>query len=206
MSGDEGAAAAASAGRVRVLEGEPGPHHRRDVVDLHAVQVLGAERIHEETKPVRVEDLIILLGLILDVEAVLEARAPAGQDRDAQARSLGSALLGHELPHFGDRVRCDRNGHQILLAGTNRPVTSRIGYTAELGWFRAKDRRRPDRCQPLFPRSPRPSAMRAAAPRSAATTIPSGTSSPAPPWPVRTRYPRPPSTTAGSTSLTLSPI
>jgi hypothetical protein len=47
--GGEGAAAAAAARGVRVLEGESGALHRRHIVDGDAVQVLCRERVDEDT-------------------------------------------------------------------------------------------------------------------------------------------------------------
>src|SRR5690606_40604702 len=100
-SNGERAAAAARARGVRVLEREPRAHHGGDVVDLYAIQVLAAERIHEETEPVALDDVVILLGFVLDVQAVLEARAATGQHGHTQTGRLSRALLLHELLHLG---------------------------------------------------------------------------------------------------------
>src|SRR5690606_11603159 len=65
-SDGERAAAAAAARGVRVLEREAGTHHGGDVVDLHAIQVLPAERVDEETEPVALDHVVVFLGLVLD--------------------------------------------------------------------------------------------------------------------------------------------
>src|SRR5690606_2691927 len=111
-SNGERAAAAAAARGVRVLEREAGTHHGGDVVDLHAIQVLAAERIHEEPEPVGLDDVVVLLGLVLDVQAILEARATTRQHGHTQSGRLSRALLLHELPHLGNRRRCDRGVHR----------------------------------------------------------------------------------------------
>src|SRR5215207_6087786 len=61
-SGGEGAAAAASTRRVRVLEGEPGALHRRHVVVGHAAQVLRGERVDEDLELAHREDGVVLGG------------------------------------------------------------------------------------------------------------------------------------------------
>src|SRR5688572_23492405 len=100
-SDGERAAATAAAGRVRVVEREPGAHHRRNVVDLHAVEVLGTERIDEDPQPVHRDDLVVLLGVVLDVEAVLEPGAATRKNCDPKAGRLRSPLLFHELLYLG---------------------------------------------------------------------------------------------------------
>src|SRR5690606_26207115 len=113
-SNGERAAAAAAARGVRVLEREAGAHHGGDVVDLHAIQVLAAERIHEEAQPVGLDDVVVFLRLVLDVQAVLEARAATGQNGHTQPGRFRRALLLHELPHLRNRRRCDREVHLSL--------------------------------------------------------------------------------------------
>ena len=83
--GGERAAAAAAARGVRVLEGEAGALHRRDVVDRDAVQVLRRERIDEHAPFALVDDEVVFGGLVFDEEAVLEAAAAAGLDAHAKA-------------------------------------------------------------------------------------------------------------------------
>ena len=95
-SGREGTAAAAAARCVRVLEREARAHHGRDIVDLDAIEILPAERIDEQLDAVGLQDLVVVLSLVLDVEAVLEARAAARQNRNAQARELYGFLRSME--------------------------------------------------------------------------------------------------------------
>src|SRR4051812_29328942 len=70
----ERSAAAAAARRVRVLEGEARAHDVRHVVNLDAVEVLRAEHVHEHAHAVRLDYVVVRARLLLDVEAVLEAR------------------------------------------------------------------------------------------------------------------------------------
>src|ERR1043166_8612781 len=100
----EGRSAAAAAGGVRVFEGEPGLLEVALVVQGHAVQVLRAEPVDEAAHAGALDDDVVVGGLVLDAEAVLEARAPARQHADAQAGGLGGhLLLRHELAHLDRR-------------------------------------------------------------------------------------------------------
>src|SRR5215208_2116224 len=97
----ERGAAAAAARRVRVLEGEARAHDVRHVVYLDAVQVLHAEHVDEHADAVRLDDVVVGARLLLDVEAVLEARAAARHHADAEAGGRGQPLLArHELPNL----------------------------------------------------------------------------------------------------------
>src|SRR5688500_12929593 len=113
----ERAAAAAAAGRVRVLEGEARALHRRDVVDRHAVDVLGGEGIDEDSPLPLVDHEVVLGGLVLDQKPVLEATAPARLDADAEPALGGvDAFLRHELHDLG--AGHGRHGqHDIGLLG-----------------------------------------------------------------------------------------
>jgi hypothetical protein len=115
----EGAPAAASSGGVRVTEGEARPHHGGDVVDLHAFQVLGRKRIHENAQTLELEDLIVTLGGVLDVEAILEPGASAGEDRDPKSGFRGSSMLLDELV---DRV--GRGGGRLICIWKRPPKFS----------------------------------------------------------------------------------
>src|SRR6266568_905246 len=100
----EGRSAAAAAGGVRVFEGEPGLLEVALVVQGHAVQVLRAEPVDEAAHAGALDDDVVIGGLVLDAEAVLEARAPARQHADAQPGGLGGhLLLRHELAHLDRR-------------------------------------------------------------------------------------------------------
>src|SRR6266496_6362341 len=97
--------AAAAAGGVRVFEGEPGLLEVALVVQGHAVQVLRAEPVDEAAHAGALDDDVVIGGLVLDAEAVLEARAPARQHADAQPGGLGGhLLLRHELAHLDRRL------------------------------------------------------------------------------------------------------
>src|SRR5690242_13385984 len=65
-------AAAAAAGRVRILEGKSRSHHVRRIVDGHAIQILGREHIDKELDAMLVDEKIALTRLFLDIEAVLK--------------------------------------------------------------------------------------------------------------------------------------
>src|SRR5258708_24539600 len=89
----EGRAAAAAAGGVRVLEGETGFLEVAAIIDRGAVQVLGAEVVHEQPDAARLDHVIVVGRLVLDVQGVLEARAAARHYADPQARHRGVHLL-----------------------------------------------------------------------------------------------------------------
>src|SRR5579883_1549989 len=81
--GDGGAAAAGAFG-VRVVELEPGPVQPLDVVDLRTLEVLEAQRIDVELDAVRLELLVELADLVLEVEIVGEAGAAAADHAQTQ--------------------------------------------------------------------------------------------------------------------------
>src|SRR5207249_9481780 len=89
----EGRSAAAAARGVRVLEGEPGLLEVALVVQGDAIQVLGAEGVHEAPHTAGFDDEIVLGWLVFDVQAVLKARAPAREHRDAEPGGIGRDLL-----------------------------------------------------------------------------------------------------------------
>src|SRR5689334_6742732 len=76
--GGEGAATAAAASRVGILECEARAHHRRDVIDGDAIQVLRRERINENAPPFLIHDQVVFRGFVFDEQTVLEAAATAG--------------------------------------------------------------------------------------------------------------------------------
>src|SRR5688500_17499821 len=113
--GRKGASAAAAAACVRVLEREAGAHHRGDIIDLDAIEVLTAERIHEQLDAVGLQDLIVILRLVFNVQSVLKTGATAGQNCDAKACAIRGTLVGNELLHLSDRSGGDRDVHLWLL-------------------------------------------------------------------------------------------
>src|SRR5437762_7665780 len=101
----EGRSAAAAAGGVRVFEGEPGLLEVALVVQGDAVQVLGAEPVDEAAHARALDDDVVVGGLVVDAEAVLEPRAPARQHADAEPGGLGGhLLLRHEFAHLDRRL------------------------------------------------------------------------------------------------------
>ena len=77
-------------------------------IDRDAIQVLSRERIHEDLESSGLQNEVILRGLILDDEAVLEAAAAAGLDAHAQSALLdGDALGVHKLLDLNASIRRD---------------------------------------------------------------------------------------------------
>ena len=70
------------------------------VVDLGAHQVLQAERIDQQGDVVSDDGQIVLALLLIELESVLEARAAATLDVDAQLERR-VAFLGDQHPHLG---------------------------------------------------------------------------------------------------------
>src|SRR4051812_36732620 len=80
----EGRAAAARGHDVRVVHLEAGALERVDVVDARAVDVRQALVVDEDTEAVVLEDGVAV-ALVVEREVVLEARAAAAADADAQS-------------------------------------------------------------------------------------------------------------------------
>src|SRR6478609_8435023 len=80
LSGLEGRAATARAGHVWIAKLEPGAIRPFDIVNLGAVQVLIAERIDEQFDAVRLEQLIQIRRLVLEVQVILETGAATAND------------------------------------------------------------------------------------------------------------------------------
>src|SRR5262245_48042935 len=77
--------AAARRRGVRILDREPAALHRVDEVDLGAVQIPDADRIHEELDAVRFEDLVAgPLAVFLDHQPILKARTAAALHEHSQ--------------------------------------------------------------------------------------------------------------------------
>ena len=74
-------------------------------VNFGANQILHRQRIHKESHPVALNDLIVFRGFFLELETVLEALATAALHEDAQ-RHIGIFLGGEQflyLRHAGVR-------------------------------------------------------------------------------------------------------
>ncbi len=69
---------------------------RLEVVDLGAPQVGSAERVDDDGDPVGLELVVALLRTLVEAERVLEARATAALDGDAEHAGLAFGLLGQE--------------------------------------------------------------------------------------------------------------
>src|SRR5438874_681992 len=99
LRGEARSAAARMLG-VGVLEREPAlPELPLDVVDLDPHQVHRAHRVDEAAHALDLEDKIAGALLLLQVEAVLEARAAASHDGDAEAGTLQVFAVDRLLHH-----------------------------------------------------------------------------------------------------------
>src|SRR5581483_6902190 len=76
-------------------------------VDLRAHEIRRAERIDDDGDALALERVVALLGAAVEAEAVLEARAAAALDRDAQHRDV--LLGGHEVADLRRRRRRQRD-------------------------------------------------------------------------------------------------
>src|SRR5215475_7906435 len=83
LSGER-TAASATAGGVRIVEGEARTHDAVDVINLNVFEVLRAEHVDEDSQPARFDNLVIGLRRFFDVHRILEAGASAGHDAHAQ--------------------------------------------------------------------------------------------------------------------------
>jgi len=86
---------------MRVVEREPGALDRGDVVNGHAVQVLGAERVYEDPQSLGLDDHVVVQRALLHVEPVLEPGTAAGQNRHAEPGRLQRNLLLLDEPSLG---------------------------------------------------------------------------------------------------------
>ena len=84
------------------MDGEAAAHQGVDVVDLGAIEVHGAEIIDEQADAIGLDDLVAILGALLDGHAVLQTGASSRRDKDAQ-RALGGPLLGQEILELSQR-------------------------------------------------------------------------------------------------------
>jgi hypothetical protein len=97
LLGREGRPAATRRLGVRVLDGEAAAGDGVDEIDLGVLQILDADRVDEQLDAVGLEDLIARsLAVLLDHQAVLEARAPAALHEHAQA-AAGLLFLDQQL-------------------------------------------------------------------------------------------------------------
>src|SRR5690349_1604841 len=77
--------AAAGGGGVGVSNREAAAGHRVDEVDLGALQIAHADRVHVQLDAVRLEHLVAHAAAFLDHEAILKTRTAAALHEHAQA-------------------------------------------------------------------------------------------------------------------------
>src|SRR5262245_47749351 len=107
LDGKAGAAAAGGGG-LRVVHPERGADQVVDEVDLGPRHVVERHRVDQHGRPVlRDDDVVVGLGAV-DVELVLEARAAAAFDADAQHGAGAFAL-----EDFADALRCPRADRDV---------------------------------------------------------------------------------------------
>src|SRR5437667_5209621 len=137
-SGGEAAAAPAATRRVGVAEGEARALHGADVVDGDAREILGAEAVDEDADAVQLVDQVVVERALLDVQAVLEARAATRQDAHAEPRRLGRhLLLGDELLHLFSRPFGQghlKPGGRGLLVDAHAWLLPSIGCWTSFSW------------------------------------------------------------------------
>src|SRR3546814_10363430 len=104
-------AATAAAGRlgVGVADGELRAVQAFDVVDRGAHQVLQAQRVDQQNYAIGIDREVVLALLLVELEAVLEARAAASLDVYAQLQRR-VAFLGDQLADLG---RGDRKSTRL---------------------------------------------------------------------------------------------
>ena len=92
----EGAAAAAGALDVGIIELEAGTFESFDVIDFHAIEIHGAHLVDSDLEAVEVHDFVGLVGLIFKRHVILETGAAAADDGDAQGDRDG-VLHAHDF-------------------------------------------------------------------------------------------------------------
>ena len=106
-SGRERTAAPAATGSCGIFESESVAHHVAHVVDLHAFQVLGAKRVHEDPDPIReIENLILIIGSVLNGQTALESRATPQKDRHPKSHFLPGTVIVQEGLNLGQGGVC----------------------------------------------------------------------------------------------------
>src|SRR5215470_8801266 len=91
--GSERRTTAAAAGRVRVLERKTGTHNTGDVIDLHSIEVLGAEHIHKHPDALFINHEIAFTRLFFNIQTVLKTRTSTGHDAYAKSRRYGQSFF-----------------------------------------------------------------------------------------------------------------
>src|ERR1700687_5506648 len=114
----EGAAAAAGAFDVGVVEFEAGAFEGFDIVDLDAFEIHGAHLVNSDLEAVELGDFVGVVGLIFKRHVVLETGAAAADDGDAQG-DRGGGLHTHDFFDLsgGNGRQVDHNYFWPPLAG-----------------------------------------------------------------------------------------
>ena len=102
VGGAEAGAAAATGDRIRVVHGEARAHQGIDVVDLAPHEQRHAVAVDVDLDAVRLEDLVVGRGRVLEHHPVAISGAAAGVHVDAQA-DLGARLVLRELLQLDSR-------------------------------------------------------------------------------------------------------
>src|SRR5580700_6786210 len=116
----EGAAAAAGALDVGVVELEAGAFEGLDVVDFHSLKVHGAHLVDGNLQAVEIHDFIGVVGLVFKRHVVLKTGAAATDDSDTQ-RHRHRRLHGHDFLHFYGGSGREINHNSYGLHSRNLP-------------------------------------------------------------------------------------
>src|SRR4051794_509031 len=92
----EAVAAATRRGDVRVVDLEAGLLQALEEVDRRALEVRRAERVDDDSDPVKLELVVAGLSAAVEAERVLEAAAAAALDGDAEHLGLAGRLFRHQ--------------------------------------------------------------------------------------------------------------
>ncbi len=120
--GLEARAAAAGGDRVRVVDREALTHQPVDEVDLGAAQIRQAEAIDDDLDAVLVDDLVARLGLAVEAERVLQARATAALHGHPQRERLG--VVAHQGQHMFCRTLGEPDHDLIVPPGGRRETVT----------------------------------------------------------------------------------
>ena len=102
QAGREGRAAATGGGCVRIADHELRALQPLAIVDLRAAQVLHAHRIDEQLHAEVLDAGVAVLDLLIELEAVLQARATPALHEDPQ-HELGITLATDQIPDLAGR-------------------------------------------------------------------------------------------------------
>ena len=118
----EARAAAAGRDRIRIVDRETLTHEAVDEVDLGAAQVRQAEAIDDDLDAVLIDDLVSRLGLAVEAERVLQARATAALHRHPKRERLG--VVAHQCQHVFCRALGEPDHGLIVPPGGRRETAT----------------------------------------------------------------------------------